>query len=78
MEPWEEDLHVIINMGKRRLQMPLPAIPEGYWYRAIDTARNAPGNILKPAVQMPLQQASCQVAPRSILVCEARRPGDHD
>jgi glycogen operon protein len=78
MEPWEEDLHVIINMGKRRLQMPLPAIPEGHWYCAIDTARNAPGNILKPAMQLPLQQPACQVAPRSILVCEARRPGDHD
>ncbi|MGD8631150.1 MAG: glycogen debranching protein GlgX [Gammaproteobacteria bacterium] len=78
MEPWEEDLHVIINMGRRRLQMPLPAIPEGHWYCAIDTARNAPGNILRPAMQLPLQQPACPVAPRSILVCEARRPGDHD
>jgi hypothetical protein len=78
MEPQEEDLHVMINMGKRTLQMPLPAIPEGYWYCAINTARKAPGNILKPAMQKPLQRASCQVAPRSIVVCEARRPGDHD
>jgi hypothetical protein len=71
-------LHVIINMGDRSLLMPLPAIPEGYWYCAIDTSRNAPGNILKPARQKPLQQASRQVAPRSIVVCEARMPVDHD
>jgi hypothetical protein len=76
MEPWEEDIHVVLNMGRRRLQVPLPPIPEGHWYCAVDTSRDKPGNILKPAQQEPLKLASYPVAAHSIVVFEARRPVD--
>jgi hypothetical protein len=65
-------------MGKRRLQMPLPPIPEGHWSRAVDTASDKPENILRPAMQKPLRRALYPVAAQSIVVFEARRPGDHD
>jgi glycogen operon protein len=72
IESWEEDLHIILNMGSRARRLPLPAIAGRDWYCAIDTALAGPGSILPPGRQLLHDASSCKVAPRSVVVFEAR------
>ena len=72
LEPWEEDLHIILNMSADSLQLPLPGVPGRDWYRAIDTARPSPGDVLPAGRQTPLHGSACRVKARSIVVFEAR------
>ena len=52
--------------------MRLPELPGLKWYRAIDTARDAEGNILRQERQEPHRATACRVAPHSIVVFEGR------
>jgi glycogen operon protein len=72
VEFWEEDLHVIMNMGPKAVQLSLPEVPGVKWYRAIDTIREAPGNILRQDRQSPHRTPACRVAPHSMVVFEGR------
>ena len=72
MESWEADLHVIMNMGAKAVQLPLPEHPGLQWHRAIDTAREAPGNIVRQEQQVPHRTPACRVAPHSVVVFEGR------
>jgi glycogen operon protein len=54
------------------VQLSLPELPGLKWYRAIDTAREAPGNILRPDRQSPHRTPACRVASHSIVVFEGR------
>jgi glycogen operon protein len=75
LETWEEDLHIMLNMGEKALLMPLPAPPPGRnWFLAIDTAGESPADVVVPAHQQVLSRASSRVAARSIRVFEARAP----
>jgi isoamylase len=72
VEAWEEDLFVIMNMQVKQLVMPLPRVAEGSWHLAIDTAGEAPLDIIRPADQ-PVQAAPARaVQPRSVVVFEHR------
>ena len=72
VETWEEDLFVIMNMQAEELLMPLPPLDEGDWYLAIDTAGQAPLDIIEPAAQRVQTVPVCTVQPRSVVVFERR------
>ena len=72
LEPWEEGLHIILNMSAESLQLPLPEMPGRQWHCAVDTARPSPGDVIPVARQTALHGLSCQVSPHSVLVFEAR------
>ncbi len=72
VEPWEEDVHIILNMSDRPRNCPLPGIAGRDWQRAIDTALAAPGDALMPNRQTPLDASSYKVSARSVVVFEAR------
>jgi glycogen operon protein len=68
----EEDLHVMLNMSEDFVEMELPAIPKGRWHRALDTWLGSPQDLLEPAEQPIVTKARYRVAPRSVVVLEAR------
>jgi glycogen operon protein len=70
--PSEDDMHVICNMTGETVDLELPRIPGRQWHRALDTARPAPQDILKPSQQRPHTGASYPAAARSVAVLEAR------
>ena len=72
VDPWEEDLFVILNMQTEEFLMSLPRVAEGDWYLAIDTAGQAPLDIIKRADQLVHKAPACTVQPRSIVVFERR------
>jgi len=68
----EEDLHVVLNMSGESLEAPLPVLRERRWHLALDTAQPAPADILARKRQTPVVGAAYPVAPRSVVVLEAR------
>ncbi len=72
LEAWEEDLFLVLNMGSKKLDMPLPGVAEGGWHVAIDTAGKSPLDIILP-VDQSLQSAPVySVQARSVVVFERR------
>jgi glycogen operon protein len=67
----EEDLHVILNMSERALEVLLPVIPGRRWHAALDTAQAPPEDILRRDRQRP-HTAPVRVQPRSVVVLEGR------
>jgi len=74
LETWEEDLHVIMNMGTTTLRMPLPELAGRQWFRVIDTSLKSPHDILAPAKQPQQSRPACTIHPRSVVVFEGREP----
>jgi glycogen operon protein len=72
VESWEADLHVIMNMGKEDVQLFLPELPGLRWYRAIDTACQAPADIIRPEQQAAHEPVTREVASHSVVVFEGR------
>jgi glycogen operon protein len=68
----EEDLHVIANMGEQAWDALLPEIPGRRWHLALDTAQASPADITSRAGQRPHSAFHYPVAPRSVVVLEAR------
>jgi glycogen operon protein len=68
----EEDLHVVLNASDRTVVAELPAIPGRPWHVAVDTAREAPGDVVPREQQRPYRAASYAVAARTVVVLEAR------
>jgi glycogen operon protein len=69
----DADLHVILNMGTAVLELPLPEISGRRWYRALDTARDSPQDILEPPMLVAQPALVCTVSARSVAVFESRR-----
>jgi isoamylase len=67
----EADLHILLNMSEQAMDADLPLLG-GPWYRAIDTGRDFPTEILKPADQPSLKKNQYRVLPRSVVVLEHR------
>ena len=72
VDPWEDDLFVVLNMQDEPLHIPLPAVPEGHWYLAIDTAEQSPLDIMEPAGQPVQDVPVCRVQSHSVVVFERR------
>lgn len=72
VDPNEEDLHVMLNMSERIVDMAVPVIPGRDWYRAVDTWRASPEDIMSPNDQALVAQRAYSVYPRSVVVLEAR------
>jgi glycogen operon protein len=70
--PDEADLHAILNMSDEVLEAEMPELPGRLWHVAVDSAQAPPGDLLEPARQIPLSMQIQRVAPRSVMVLEAR------
>ena len=68
----EEDLHVVLNMSDRPVDVELPPVPGRRWHVALDTARPSPADVVRPAGQTPHVGRACAVGARSAVVLEAR------
>ncbi len=68
----EADLHVMLNMSEDSVKTQLPALAGRSWHLAVDTSQAAPGDILMPGQQQPLNRKSVAVAARSVMVLEGR------
>ena len=68
----EEDLHIILNMSENTVEMPLPQFSDRTWYRAIDTERTSPEDIVAPPQQSQVRTPTYTAAPRSVVVLESR------
>ncbi len=70
--PAEDDLHVVCNMADAAWTAPLPRIAHRKWFRAVDTSRASPEDILPPREQPLINATGYQVRPHSVVVLEAR------
>jgi glycogen operon protein len=68
----EEDLHIILNMSENTVEMPLPQLSDRIWYRAIDTERASPEDIVAPLQQRQVRTPMYPAASRSVVVLESR------
>jgi glycogen operon protein len=70
--PGEEDLHVMLNMSEDFVNMEIPRLRVGKWFRAVDTWLASPQDVLEPADQPAAGKTRYRAAPRSVVVLEAR------
>ncbi len=68
--PAEEDLHVLINMSDQVERADLPPLAEHYWYVAVDTEMESPGDIITRDARIPWTQPRYLCQPRSVVVFE--------
>jgi glycogen operon protein len=68
----EEDLHIVLNMSERDIEIQLPDIPQRQWHLTIDTAAPSPNDILEKACQRAVDKNIQRVQARSIVVFEAQ------
>ncbi|MEC4748139.1 alpha-amylase family glycosyl hydrolase [Methylomicrobium sp. Wu6] len=68
----EEDVHVILNMSERVVEVPLPKIPGRKWHQALDTSRTGPDDIMPRDRQKPFEGSSYLIPRRTVAVFEAR------
>jgi isoamylase len=70
----DEDLHVMLNLEAADATFDLPSADGRRWYRAIDTGRPAPDDILGPGAEALVADATYPVTSRSIVVLVSRTP----
>lgn len=68
----EEDVHVMVNMADQPVTMAIPPVTGRGWYRAIDTARASPFDVVEPGQQEQVMEAAYRLQPRSVVVLESR------
>jgi glycogen operon protein len=68
----EEDLHIMLNMSDKAVEMRLPQLSDRIWHRAIDTAQVSPEDIVAPPRQRQIRTPTYPAAPRSVVVLESR------
>ena len=69
----DADVHVILNMSARDLEMPLPEHPGHHWCRVVDTAFDSPRDILEASAVVALRDPVYGAGARSVVVFESRR-----
>ncbi|HWX69298.1 MAG TPA: glycogen debranching protein GlgX [Steroidobacteraceae bacterium] len=72
----EADVHAILNMSEVVIEAEMPELRDRGWHVAVDTAQAPPRDILEPARQASVSTRTHRVAPRSVVVLEARAPRD--
>ena len=73
VDPDEPDLHVMLNFDEREVTLPLPESPGEAWFRAVDTGRAAPRDILPVAEQPRITRPNYRLTALSVVVLEARQ-----
>jgi glycogen operon protein len=68
----EEDLHIILNMSEKELDMALPNPQGKFWYSAVDTAKPSPEDIVERERQRAVSGNSYRAISRSVVVFERR------
>lgn len=68
----EEDLHVMLNMSDEPLRMGILPLSGLTWYRAVDTWRRSPEDVVAPNDQHPVKSEYYIVEPHSVVVLESR------
>jgi glycogen operon protein len=68
----EEDLHVILNMSEKELDMTLPNPQGKFWYSAVATAKPSPEDIVPRERQRAVLGNSYRAISRSVAVFERR------
>ncbi|RNE93319.1 glycogen debranching protein GlgX [Marichromatium sp. AB32] len=68
----EAVLHVAINMEPCARRFTLPQLPGVAWFRALDTARASPTDLIEPDLQPPHPASVLLVRGRSLVVLEGR------
>jgi glycogen operon protein len=70
----EEDLHIVLNMSDKGIDVQLPNIPQRQWHLAIDTAAPTPDDIIESKNQRAVVKRKRQpVHARSIVVFEGKQ-----
>jgi glycogen operon protein len=59
-------------MSEQTLELPLPTIAGRRWHRALDTAQDAPADIIHRERQVALANSLYRASARSVVVLEAR------
>ena len=70
--PGGAHLHVVINMSEKAQSFELPNIEQTVWYRAMDTGRASPMDLLPPTDQPVVKTNPLLVLSRSVVVLEGR------
>jgi glycogen operon protein len=68
----EEDLHIMLNMSDKAVDMEVPEIPDLKWYCAVDTSNPSPSDICNIAVQPEVRKPTYRTGARSVVVLEGR------
>ncbi|MGE0821117.1 MAG: glycogen debranching protein GlgX [Candidatus Binatia bacterium] len=68
----EEDLHIMLNMSDRAVEMRLPQLSDRSWHRAVDTAQASPEDVVAPLRQRQIRTQTYSASPRSVVVLESR------
>jgi glycogen operon protein len=66
------DLYAMLNMHWEALDFEVPAVPGRRWYRAVDTARPSPEDVVETDRQVPIEGDQVRVEGRSVLVLLSR------
>jgi isoamylase len=65
------DLHIVLNMDDQELEFEVPTVPGRTWRRVVDTARDAPIDIVEERDAPPVHGAAVRVSGRSVVVLVA-------
>jgi glycogen operon protein len=68
----EEDLHIMLNMSDKVVEMELPIIPGLRWHCAVDTSQPPPADIPDAADQPKVGGNTYSLSARSVVVLEGR------
>jgi pullulanase/glycogen debranching enzyme len=66
-------LHVVLNMNADARDAELPALDDANWRRMVDTAAEAPADIVSAVETARVERGACRVEARSVVVLESRR-----
>jgi hypothetical protein len=62
----------MLNMSDVTRRMAIPQRLGHTWFRAVDTSRESPKDIIRPGKQQPVREPAYDVRPRTVVVLESR------
>jgi glycogen operon protein len=68
----DPDLHAVLNMYWDALDFEVPNVPGRRWYRAVDTGRPSPEDVVELAQQVAIEGNQVRVEGRSVVVLLSR------
>jgi len=74
----EEDLHIMLNMSDKAVDMEVPEISDLKWYCAVDTSNPSPSDICNIADQPEVREPTYRMGAKSVVVLEGRQQKSHN